>query len=263
MHVWGILIQRPTPGELTRCPSPRSAANRSSSASACPATCSTSCATSRPPGTTASRWPRLKDPAKVREVLAETGLRVAGTHISYFKLDEFPAFVRFCSDFGAKLLMVSCTGDRAEGAASYRKASKVLNEYGRRARDAGLTLCYHNHSWEFKEVFDGVSGMRILLEETDPQHVKCCFDTYWVADGGEDVVAYLTKHRERIGMLHLKDRKGGTFTEVGAGELDWPGIFKAIEPLNLPWVVTEKDRTEIPAAESAKLSRAYLKSIGI
>lgn len=204
-----------------------------------------------------------EDPAVLKRfeaALKEQGLALSGSHMSYYKLDQFEAHLAYLKRHGSKLLMISTTGDRKDGAASYRRAAKELNARGRQAADAGVRFCYHNHSWEFKEVFDGVSGMDILIQETDPRYVHFCFDTYWLADGGVDVVEYLRTYRERIGCLHLKDRKAGTFTEVGAGEIDWPGVFRAIEPLNLPWVVTEKDRTETDPVLSARQSRAYLQT---
>lgn len=198
---------------------------------------------------------------ELRRLLDQNGLVVLGAHGSYRTLDRSEESIRFLKEFGADLLMVSGTGDRSGGAASYSEAARVMNEHGKRAADAGITLCYHNHSWEFHDKFDEGRGMDILLRELDPDCVKLCVDTYWVHDGGDDPAQFLERWKDRLAVLHLKDRKNDTFAEVGEGVLDWPGIFKVVEPLDLPWVVTEQDTTEKDPAVSIKMSRDYLRDV--
>ncbi|MGH2355442.1 MAG: sugar phosphate isomerase/epimerase family protein, partial [Chloroflexota bacterium] len=171
-------------------------------------------------------------------------------------------------------------------------AADLFNDVGRTCRDAGVQFCYHNHSWEFA-VYDrstgrevasdgsegGVTGIERLYELTDPQLVKGCVDVYWVQHGGRNPAEFLTRYQNRIGYPHLKDmrylgqeprRKGrlqreeATFVELGKGEVDFPAIWRVLEPLDLPWVVYEQDRSELPAGEAAAISRRYLKdAIGL
>jgi len=208
------------------------------------------------------RSPEAKD--ELRRLLDEHGLEVLGSHTGYERLDRLEANLRFLGDFGASLLMISGTGDRAAGAASYAAAAGVLNDCGRRAAEAGVTLCYHNHSWEFHDAFDEGCGMDILLRELDPACAKLCVDVYWIYDGGRDPAAFLEQWKDRVAVVHLKDRKNDTFCEVGQGELDFKAIFEVLGPLGLPWVVTEQDRTDKDPAVSIKMSRDYLReAIGI
>lgn len=201
---------------------------------------------------------------EMRRLLDETGLAVVGPHTGYDRLDQLDETVRFCRDFDASLLMVSGTGDRSAGASSYSEAAAAMNDYGRRAAREGVTLCYHNHSWEFHDVFGDRCGMDILLEGLDPACVKLCVDTYWVHDGGRDVPEFLARHGARIAVLHLKDRRNDTFAEVGQGELDWPAIFELVSNLDLPWAVVEQDTTDRDPAVSIRMSRDYLREeIGI
>ena len=51
---------------------------------------------------------------------------------------------------------------------------------------------------------------------------------------------------------------------LGTGEVDFKAIWRVLEPLNLPWVVYEQDRSDEPPAEAAAISRRYLKdALGI
>jgi len=202
-----------------------------------------------------------EEDARFRELLEETGLCVLGVHTSFTRLDDFDAIVDYVRSFGAELLMVSGVGDRSEGAPAYAKGAAVLNERGRQAAAKGVKLCYHNHSWEFKDAFAEGCGMDILLRELDPEAVKLCVDVYWVYDGGRDPAEFIDTWQDRVATVHLKDRKDDTFAEVGQGVIDFPAIFRAIEPLNLRWVVTEQDRTDRDPAVSIKMSRDYLRDV--
>ena len=50
-----------------------------------------------------------------------------------------------------------------------------------------------------------VTGLERLLELTDPELVKGCFDVYWIRHGGEDPVTFLSTHAQRVGYPHFKD----------------------------------------------------------
>ncbi len=198
---------------------------------------------------------------ELRRLLGENGLAVAGSHMGYEGLDGIDGQLKFLKDFGAKLLMVSGVGDREKGAAAYADAAVGLNQAGRRAADEGIRLCYHNHSWEFQDTFSEGSGMDILLRELDPGRVKLCVDVYWVYDGRLDPAEFLLEWHDRVATVHLKDRKNDTFAEVGEGVLDFPAIFRVLGPMDLPWVITEQDRTDKDPAVSIKMSRDYLRDV--
>ncbi len=46
--------------------------------------------------------------------------------------------------------------------------------------------------------------------------------------------------------------------ELGQGEVDFQAIWQVLEPLDLPWVVYEQDRSEVPPGEAARTSRSFL-----
>ena len=68
---------------------------------------------------------------------------------------------------------------------------------------------------------------------------------------------FLGQEPRRQGRL---DRDEATFVELGTGEVDFPAIWRVLEPLGLPWVVYEQDRSTLPPGEAATISRRYLKS---
>ena len=91
------------------------------------------------------------------------------------------------------------------------------------------------------------------------------------------------EHPERIAYIHLKDvdrdvldgvRRDGVsfddavrrrvFTELGRGCLDVAGLLAALREIDYDgWLMVEQDSTWLTPAESAQVSRAYLRALGI
>ncbi len=227
------------------------------------------------------------DAARTKAKLAEYGLIQGSLSSGYQSLAEIDRTIEYAAGVGVQFIMVSGVRDPQEGLRWYDRAAEEFNEAGRKCRAAGIQFCYHNHSWEFQE-YDpatgqpkegGVTGLERLYELTDPQLVKACVDVYWVQHGGRNPAEFLARYRDRIGYPHLKDlrylgaeprpkgrlaREDATFVPLGRGEVDFKAIWKVLEPLNLPWVVYEQDRSEEPPAEAAAISRRYLReALGI
>ena len=227
------------------------------------------------------------DGAKAKAALAEYGLFQGSISSPYASLAEIDRSLEYAHGVGAKFIMVSGVGDhQTEGLRAYEKAAELFNEVGRKCKAAGVQFCYHNHSWEFqtydrqsgREVEYGtagaVNGLERLYELTDPELVKGCVDVYWVQHGGENPARFLERHKNRIGYPHFKDlrylgqeprrtgrlnREEATFVALGTGEVDFRAIWKVLEPLNLPWVVYEQDRSEEAPGDAAKISRQHIR----
>jgi inosose dehydratase len=54
------------------------------------------------------------------------------------------------------------------------------------------------------------------------------------------------------------------FTELGRGRLDVPGLLAALKGIDYAgWLMVEQDSTWLAPAESARVSRAYLRRLGV
>lgn len=108
---------------------------------------------------------------------------------------------------------------------AWRRTADELNELGVAARAAGLRLGYHNHDVELHPL-EGRIPYDLLLESTDATLVDLEMDLYWMAEGGGDAVRTMTRWPGRFPLLHVKDRdRSGSMVDVGAGRLDFAGIF--------------------------------------
>ena len=64
----------------------------------------------------------------------------------------------------------------------FKVVAERLNIAGKRIKNAGLQLAYHNHDFEFVEQ-DGRIGYDIVTQDTDSDLVKLQMDLYWIAQG--------------------------------------------------------------------------------
>ena len=223
--------------------------------------------------------------AKLRALLQEYGLTAPSMHAGMSDMQtEQQARIDYAKAVGAEYLVVSFpwTADsRFRKAPSDSNATLAagmtlddwkwnadqLNRIGSLARKAGIRCGYHNHNIEFR-TYNGVTAYDELLRLTDPALVTMEMDIGWVVAAGADPVSYLTKHADRISLLHVKDvAKGAKITtdrtetqttEVGGGQVDWRQLFAAIKPKQVRHYFVEQENFARPPLEAMKISFDYL-----
>jgi sugar phosphate isomerase/epimerase len=155
--------------------------------------------------------------------------------------------------------------DRRRSGDDYRRVGEQLSEIGRKCRDAGLQLSYHNHAFEF-EKFDGRYGLDILLETADPDLVKLELDLAWVVVAGEDAPAYLRRYAGRVALAHFKDLStdpARKFAPVGSGKISFPELIAAAREIGVEWFIVEQDDPQPPAIDSVRQSVEFLRQQGV
>ncbi len=181
-----------------------------------------------------------------RKMLSDRGLKHVGVHFGGERLGEVQQIIDWLGETGGTDIPVSDLRTRENSSPDiYQQCADEYNKAGEICRKAGITLSYHNHSWEFADV-GGKPGLEVLYEKVDPNLVKACIDTYWVRDGAADPAAFVAKYADRLRILHMKDsfleeRGKRSFCPVGEGILDWKSIMKATEGSPCRWLVVEED----------------------
>jgi inosose dehydratase len=167
--------------------------------------------------------------------------------------------------------------DRAPAAAEFERLGKLLTELGRRTHDEGIRLVYHNHMGAYGEAPDEVAK---VLDLTDRRYVSLLLDIAHYQQGGGDPVAAVTRHRDRLAALHLKDvvspvpgdpkppRQSFKWVELGRGKVDVPGVMKAVRSVAFQGpAIIELDRVTAPGQtprEAAALNKRYaLETLGL
>ena len=202
--------------------------------------------------------------SRIRNLLSETNLAIAGIHAGYNDLAKegrVPAHMHYLKTVGAKYLICSGVSDNTS-LRGYESSARFFNDLGRRCKEAGLVFCYHNHNWEFKS-WDGMKGIHRLNEICDPNLVKLCVDVYWVHIGGEEPAEFIARYKDRAGYYHFKDGSPGRFVELGQGEVNLIAALDAALKAGADWIICEQDKTDKPTKQSITESRNYLRSIGL
>ncbi len=237
-----------------------------------------------------------KTAEEVKELLDKHGLECISVHQGYdVFLKEPEANVKYLKTIGAKYCAVPWMGiEKHKGSENWDTTVKEFNEVGKLLKDNGIQMLYHNHDFEFNK-FEGKFLLDWLYETIDADLLKTEVDTCWVRYAGYDPCEYIKKYTGRSPVVHLKDfvctnfdmgavyaliddegKEGDTdkpqsrdeagfmFKPVGHGLQDIPAILKASEEAGADYVIVEQDQSpERPAMESAKMSREYLKSLGL
>jgi len=189
-------------------------------------------------------------------LLAETGLQAIGTHVRLPALaKDFDYEINYALDLGCKLLVIPSLEAQWRTSEGITRLCPILNEYGRRAQEQGVTLAYHNHDFEFQADAAGKLMIDRLMAGTDPELLKLELDVFWTAFAGADPMRFIQKYLQRIVALHLKDMTSTrTFTELGDGTLDIIGYTRAAQSGGVQTFIVENDNPDIPSLESARRS---------
>lgn len=141
----------------------------------------------------------------------------------------------------------------------------ILTTMGKKCKEAGLELLYHNHNFEFEENKNGVVPIEYFLENLDPEYVNFEIDLYWTVKAGADPVAYFEKYPGRFKIWHVKDMDDqGRFAPVGTGTIDFAKILEKREVSGMKYYIVEQDQTYdgMKPLEAIKISHDGLKKFG-
>jgi len=157
---------------------------------------------------------------------------------------------------GAKYIVQPSMGREAyESLDGIKKYCDYFNAVGEKCSKAGLKFGYHNHSMEFKTVFDSTIVLYdYMLQNTDPSKVFFEIDLYWCVEGGADPVEYFNKYPGRFELWHIKDE-----AEVGAsGKIDFAKIWAASAISGMKYGIVEVERYNYDEFTSCQKSLEFL-----
>lgn len=240
-----------------------------------------------------------KDPTILHSYLDIRGLQVASAWFSSY-LTTAPyteteqAFLEhrdFLHAMGAKVIVVSEQGKSIQGQQDvgiiqnkpifnedeWNLLTTGLEKLGTLAQKKDMRIVYHHHMGTGIQTAAEIDR---LMAETDPALVSLLFDCGHLYFAGEDFLAVLKNHADRIHHVHLKDVrdevlnlvkdeqlsfldavKAGVYTVPGDGQIDFEQIFKQLEVMNYKgWCVVEAEQDPAKANpfENAKATRAYI-----
>lgn len=197
-------------------------------------------------------------------LFAELGLEVFNSHIPYPDEANAETVLAIAEAFSLERVCIAfMPPDEFETADAIKAACAKLNQAGEFARDNKLSLGYHNHWWEFRQM-NGSSTLDLMLAELSAD-VFLQIDTYWAQVGGMDAVEVVKTAGARAPLIHLKDGsliQEDNMTAVGGGKMDVPAIVAATEN-TAEWHIVELDRCATDMLEAVHDSYRYLTANGL
>jgi sugar phosphate isomerase/epimerase len=216
--------------------------------------------------------PKNSTPEEFKKLLDERHIKMTSIGADYGLIAKNPEeVVQQARFWGVKYVMVAwiphgkefTLDDAKKAVTDFTRAGKIL-------KDNGITLCYHNHGYEFGHYEDGTL-FDYIAKNTDPQYLSFEMDVLWAFHGGADPAKLLYKYKNRWKLMHLKDiRKGiandltgGTDTKndvaLGTGQVNIPEVLKAAKAAGIEHYYIE-DESPNHAAQ-IPVTIAYIKSL--
>lgn len=228
---------------------------------------------------------------EVKRLLDGIGLAPVSAHIPFVDMLADPeGALRPFAEIGCPFAAIPyLTPEYRPGAEKFDEVIEGAKVIGAAAKKLGMTLCYHNHDFEFEKI-DGEYALDVLYREVPPTLLQTELDLCWVNVGGEEPAAYLRKYTGRAPLVHLKDfvmpgkkpakmydligiddraTKGAAaadtaafeFRPLGYGVQDMPALLRASEDAGAQWLIVEQDEPSVgrTSLECAEMSIDYLK----
>ena len=214
---------------------------------------------------------------KIWPAVQASGLKPVSMHLDNKLVmrggDELSRTIDALKGYGFQYAVHPYVAQEDRGGPDVMKAlADKLNALGEKCRAAGLQCAYHNHAFEFAGA-DGRTLFQVLADNTDKKLVGFELDCFWLSVAGNDPAAFITKYKDRVPLLHLKDKAEGTeqrfnegvprtaFKEVGHGTIGWPAVLKAASAAGVKHYFVEQDQTPGDPVESLGQSYRYLSNL--
>jgi sugar phosphate isomerase/epimerase len=204
------------------------------------------------------------DPQLVKDYADESGLTICATHVSWDRLvNDLDALAAEHKLWNCKYIgLGGLPEEYRTSQEGYRSFARQASGIARILKEKhGLQFVYHNHDFEF-ERYDGITGLDVLLQESDPEVFGFELDLYWVQAGGGDPVEWIHKVEGRMQAVHFKDMavlsRQQVFAEIGQGNMNYKAIIDACRKTGVEWYIVEQDVCRRNPFESLEISLNYL-----
>jgi sugar phosphate isomerase/epimerase len=207
--------------------------------------------------------------ATLRHIIEDAGLHTPAGH---FPLSSIETTLDYARELGLAYMVAMLPRPGPQSLDQFRATAAQLNKVGASIRSQGMEFVFLFHNHELMPQEDS-SGFAELMKHTDPALVRLEVDLYWIVQAGLDPAAFLREHKDRVKLLHLKDRNGGFpssyttdagsdhSTELGKGTIPWPRLLRQAYQQGVRYAFLDYDKTAGPILDSLDQSFAYLKTL--
>lgn len=225
---------------------------------------------------------------EMKALLDQIGLYPLSSHVPIQAILADPdAVVRYHKELDCPYIAIPYLNeDDRPGAPGFAKVLSLIFSFGRKCKDNGIKLLYHNHDFEFLKV-SGIYGLDFLYQAIPADLLQTEIDTCWVKYAGVDPITYLAAYKGRTPLVHIKDfvsdnsgrtpyaligmdneaevdRSGFSYKPFGHGVQDAEALVEAAIDAGAEWLILEQDDPsgESPFAD-ARMSMETFVRLGI
>jgi len=172
---------------------------------------------------------------KYRKVLNDAGVVCYGSHNHLQPLlNDLDHVMEYNYAVGNPMIICHyLTQDERGTKDKWLSVAESLNKIAATLKRNGFEFTYHNHDFEFGEVFDGECGMDILLKNTDPHLVGVELHIGQLPRFNINQAEYIKGLGRRLKILHVH-----TFVQNNE-PFDSTEAIKAAKEFDVGWAVVE------------------------
>lgn len=136
---------------------------------------------------------------ELKAYMDSMGMDVISAHVNE---PDVPAQLEYLPQIGCRYII--CPGLRVASRDEAYRQAESLNEWGRKAKAAGMKYGYHNHNNDF-DVYGDETVIDIFLKNTDPDLVTFELDAAWAWRAGVNAAQFINDHAGRFELIHVKE----------------------------------------------------------
>ena len=188
-----------------------------------------------------------KSAEEIKSALERAGLQAISAHVPMEAFEQdLDNTVKTYQEIGCKYVAIPYLDkERWYGGGKYQNTLDNVRKIAAKCKEAGMTLLYHNHNFEFEKTAEGGYQLDAFYDTIPAEELQTELDLCWVTVGGADPVAHLQKYNGRCPIVHVKDfmRKDGEVVLVAAGdgEVGVERVVPAAIENGAQWLVIEQD----------------------
>lgn len=199
---------------------------------------------------------------EVRSLLDALGLEACGRHVLLDSIEnELDALVGELRTLGTDRLVLAWIPVPASGKEADAVVARI-DAAGKRVRDAGLRLGFHNHDGELRPLDDGRTVLDRLIE-LDEDRLFFEVDLGWAWFAQVEPVGLVKRLAPRVPLVHVKDLAPAAephFVPVGEGGVGYADLLSALGGLGVEWLLVEQDEVDGPSFDAVRRSLAAVEA---
>lgn len=231
---------------------------------------------------------------EVKRMCTELGLIPFSNHVPFQQMiDDIDKVIAENTVLGVQYIVFPYMDEASRPGndpAKFKETIAKIAEIGKKVKEAGFQLLYHNHDFEFVTLDNNEPAYYSIFSQ-DPENLMPELDVCWAAYAGYNPCDILAKYAGKIPVVHCKNYflegklksapyaligittdnsmkdDGGWFEyrPLNMGQLDMQAILKAVIDNGGRWICVEQDEPckGLNRLEGIQKSAEYLKSIDL